>query len=153
MAYDDARFRNYPNGQCSYLKTTVENRGICDLSNRQLTGVSKWVYNVAGEYEFDVSSLFGADVLAYFGASWNYRSSYSGTLNTDPYARVPRYGLANAFIGFRDPDAHWDLKFWGRNLLDNNYYVNGSVDTQTTYTYAASLGDPRFYGATLQLDL
>jgi iron complex outermembrane receptor protein len=66
---------------------------------------------------------------------------------------VPGYGLASAFVGFRDPNGRWDLKFWGRNLLDKLYYVNASIDTATTYTYGASLGDPRFIGTTLQVEL
>jgi len=153
LTFDDATFRNYPNGQCSYMNTTAENRGICDLSGRQLTGVSKWVYNIAAEYQFDISPVVGFGAVVYFGGNWNYRSAYYGTLNTDPYGKVPGYGLASAFIGLRDPDARWDFKLWGRNLFDKLYYVNASLDTATTYTYSASLGDPRFIGATLQVEL
>jgi iron complex outermembrane receptor protein len=153
LTYNDAEFRNYPNGQCSYDGVTAENRAICDLSGRQLTGVSKWVYNVAGQYEVDTKRTFGFDAMVYFGGNWNYRSAYFGTLNTDPYGRVPAYGLLSAFFGLRDPDGLWDVKFWGRNLLDKSYYTNASVDTATTYTYSASLGDPRFFGSTLQLNL
>ncbi|MET0284639.1 MAG: TonB-dependent receptor [Polyangiales bacterium] len=153
LTFNDATFRNYENGQCSYLGTTAENRGICDLSGRQLTGVSKWVYNLAAQYDVDISKVVGFGALAYFGGNWNWRSAYYGTLNTDPYGRVPAYGLLSAFVGLRDPDGRWDLKFWGRNLMDKTYYLNASVDTATTYTYSASLGDPRYIGTTLQVDL
>lgn len=153
LTFNDAEFRNYANGQCSYQATTAANAGVCDLSGRQLTGVSKWVYNIAVQYEFDTNHVFGFDALVYVGGNWNYRSWYYGTLNTDPYGRVPGYGLASAFFGLRDPNGRWDLKFWGRNLFDKLYYINASVDNAITYTYGASLGDPRFIGTTLQVEL
>jgi iron complex outermembrane receptor protein len=53
----------------------------------------------------------------------------------------------------RDPNARWDVKLWGRNLFDKLYYVNASLDAAISYVYGASLGDPRFIGATLQLAL
>ena len=148
--YNDAYFRNYKNGQCPYLQVTAANGGVCDLSGRQLTGVSKLVYNVSAEYQFPVGDT---PTLAYVGGNWSYRSEAYGTLNTDPYGKIPGYGIAGAYLGVRDKGGVWDLKFWGRNLFDKTYFVNTSVDTATTYTYAGSLGDPRFYGTTFQLNL
>ena len=147
--YNDAYFRKYTNGQCPYLDVTAANAGVCDLSGRQLTGVSKYVYNIAAQYEFP----FGfTDTLTYVGGNWNYRSGFYGSLSTDKYARVPGYGIASAFVGIRDKNGAWDLKLWGRNLFDKLYYTNASVDTATTYSYSGTLGDPRFYGATLQIN-
>jgi iron complex outermembrane receptor protein len=148
--YDDGKFRSYVNGQCPYLQTTAANGGVCDLSGRRLTGVSKFVYNLSAEYEFGVGSLLGFQAKAYFGGDYSHRSSAYGTLNTDPYGLLPAYGLLNGYFGIRDADGKWDLKFWGRNLANKVYYTNTSVDSATTYSYAGSLGDPRFYGATLR---
>lgn len=149
--YDDGKFASYKNGQCPYLETTPANGGVCDLSGRQLTGVSKFVYNLSAEYSLPVGDLLGFETHAYVGGDYNHRSAFFGTLNTDPYGRVPAFGLANAYFGLRDAGGKWDLKFWGRNLFDKLYYTNTSVDTATTYSYAGSLGDPRFYGTTLRL--
>jgi len=148
--YNDAYFRNYKNGQCPYLQVTAANGGVCDLSGRQLTGVSKLVYNLNAEYQFPVANT---PTLAYVGGNWSYRSEAYGSLNTDPYAKIPGYGIAGAYLGVRDKNGAWDLKFWGRNLFDKTYFVNASVDTATTYTYSGTLGDPRFYGTTFQLNL
>ncbi|MET0366435.1 MAG: TonB-dependent receptor [Sphingobium sp.] len=151
--YDDAKFRNYTGGQCPYLEGTVANAGVCDLSGRQLTGVSKFVYNVSANYEFPVGDFAGFDTLGYLGGDYSHRSSFSGALNTDPYARIPAYGLANIYVGLREASGKWDLKFWVRNLFDKLYFTNASVDTATTYTYGVSLGDPRFIGGTLSWKL
>ena len=151
--YDDGKFRSYRNAQCPYLEVTAANGGVCDLSGRQLTGVSKFVYNLSAEYDHPAATLFGFDTVAYVGGDWSHRTAYFGTLNDDPYGRVPGYGLANAYVGIRDEKGVWDLKFWGRNLFNKLYFVNSSVDSATTYSYAGSLGDPRFYGATLRLKL
>jgi iron complex outermembrane recepter protein len=148
--YNDAYFRNYKNGTCPYLQVTAANGGVCDLSGRQLTGVSKLVYNVNAEYQFPLPDTA---TLAYVGGNWSYRSEAYGSLNTDPYAKIPGYGIAGAYLGVRGKNGAWDLKFWGRNLFDKTYFVNASVDTATTYTYSGTLGDPRFYGTTFQLNL
>ena len=151
--YNDAKFLNYRNAQCPYLDTTAQNGGVCDLSGRQLTGVSKFVYNVAAEYGHNIGTVWGLKTQAYVGANWNYRTGYYGTLNTDPFGRVPGYGLAGASLGFRGADGRWDLKLWGQNLFNRLYYTNASVDTATTYSSGVSLGDPRFYGMTLRIAL
>ncbi|CAN5251354.1 hypothetical protein BH10PSE15_BH10PSE15_10400 [soil metagenome] len=149
--YDDGKYVSYKNGQCPYLEVTAAYGGVCDLSGRRLTGVSKFVYNLSAEYAHPVGTILGLDAEAYVGGDDNHRSSAFGTLNDDPYGLIPAYGIANAYVGLRDPNGKWDLKVWGRNLANTLYYTNTSVDSATTYSYAGSLGDPRFYGLTLRL--
>ncbi|CAN5331283.1 TonB-dependent receptor [soil metagenome] len=151
--YNDAYFKSYVNGQCPYLLVTAANGGLCDLSGRRLTGVSKFVYTLSGEYEFGVGQILGADAQVYFGGDYNHRTEYYGSLNTDPYATVPGYGVAGAYVGIRDANGVWDLKLWARNLFDKLYYTNATVDSATTFTYGGVLGDPRFIGGTLRLKL
>ncbi len=153
FTFNDARFTSYHNAQCAYSQVTAQNGGVCDLTGHHLAGVSKYVYTVAAEYAYPVGTLFGLKSLAYVGGNWTQRSHYYGALNDDPYSRVPGYGLASASIGLRDAGDRWDLKFWGQNLFNTLYYVNGSVDSAITYTYRGSLGDPRFYGTTLRINL
>ena len=151
--YDDAYFRSYTNAQCSYLARTAANLGVCDLTGGRISGVSKFVYNLSAEYGFDIGSLFGSAAQFYFGGDYNHRTGFYGALNDDPYSRIPGYGLANGYFGLRDPDGKWDLKVWGRNLFNKLYYTNAAIDQATTYSYYGSIGDPRFYGATLRLKL
>jgi len=151
--YNDAYYKSYTNGQCPYLLVTAANVGLCDLSGRRLTGVSKFVYTLSGEYAFDVGKLFTADAQLYFGGDYNHRSEYYGSLNTDPYATVPAYGVAGAYIGLRDAEGAWDVKFWARNLFDKLYYTNATVDSATSFSYGGVIGDPRFIGGTLRLKL
>ncbi|CAN5375953.1 TonB-dependent receptor [soil metagenome] len=151
--YNDAKFRSYVNGQCPYLEVTVANGGLCDLSGRRLTGVSKFVYNLSAQYEFAVGNVLGADTVAYFGGDYNHRTASFGTLNDDPFGIVPAYGVANGYFGFRDAGGKWDLKIWGKNLFNKLYYTNAAVDQATTYSYGGVLGDPRFFGATLRVKI
>ncbi|SDA36857.1 TonB-dependent receptor [Sphingomonas sp. NFR15] len=151
--YDDATFVRYVNGQCPYLEVTAASGGVCDLSGRPLTGVSKFVFNVSAEYARPVGTLFGGSTVAYIGGDYSHRSGAYGTLNDDPYGRIPGYGLAGLHLGIRDEGGKWDLKVWARNLFDTLYYVNTSVDSATTYSYAGSLGEPRFFGGSLAFKL
>ena len=149
--YNDAYFRSYVNAACPYRDRTAANAGVCDLSGRPVSGVSRFVYNASAEYGFATGKAWGFDTETYFGGDYSHRSSAYGALNDDPYSLIPAYGLVNAYIGIRDANGVWDLKLWGRNLADTLYYTNASVDQATTYSYAGAVGDPRFYGATLRL--
>lgn len=149
--YNDAHFRSYINGACPYLDRTAANLGVCDLSGKRVSGVSKYVVNASAEYGFAVGKAVGVESEAYFGGDYSYRSSAYGALNDDPYSLIPGYGIFNAYVGLRDPAGVWDLKLWGRNLFNKLYYVNASVDQATSYSYGGVVGDPRYYGATLRV--
>jgi iron complex outermembrane receptor protein len=149
--YNDAHFRSYINGSCPYLDRTAANLGVCDLSGKRVAGVSKFVYNASAEYGFATGKVYGFDTETYFGGDYSHRSSAYGALNDDPYSLIPAYGLVNAYVGIRDANGVWDLKFWGRNLFNKLYFTNASVDQATAYSYGGVVGDPRYYGATLRL--
>ncbi|PNP98242.1 TonB-dependent receptor [Sphingobium sp. SA916] len=151
--YNDAKYRSYTNAQCPYLWVTAANGGICDISGRQIAGVSKFVYTIAAEYAFAPRPILGTEATLFLGGDYNHRTGFYGSLNTDPFARVPGYGLASAYAGIRSADNRWELRLWGRNLFDKQYFVNASVDQVTTYSYNGTLGDPCFYGATLRMKL
>ncbi|MEH3107906.1 MAG: TonB-dependent receptor [Sphingomonas fennica] len=149
--YNDAAFRSYRNAACPYLDRTAANVGVCDLTGRPVSGVSRFVYTLSAEYGHAVGRPFGSEAQVYVGGDFNHRTRAYGALNDDPYSLIPGYGLLNAYVGLRAASGVWDVKLWGRNLADKLYYVNAAVDQATTYTYSGVLGDPRFYGATVRV--
>lgn len=56
------------------------------------------------------------------------------------------YGLVNARIGFDSADKHWSASIWGRNILDEEYYVF-VVPVATTQSVIP--GEPATYGVTV----
>jgi iron complex outermembrane receptor protein len=57
--------------------------------------------------------------------------------------------LLNARIGFRSENS-WSAFLWSRNLSDKDYFEQLLPGAGNYGHYAAVLGDPRTWGATLR---
>jgi iron complex outermembrane receptor protein len=93
---------------------------------------------VAGDYT--VPFAFGRMEL---NASLSYNSGYFW--DPDNRLKQPSYTLLGAFVKWTPSQQNWDLRLWGNNLTNKEYYA---------YESAFSLGDvaspaaPRTYGIT-----
>jgi len=143
--YDDAKYVSYANSPCPI---EVTGQTLCDMSGRQLPGVSKWAGSVGGEAHAPLGRNFGHDTEGYLGADYSYRSSNYTTANDSIYSLIPGYGLLNLRFGIRAGDGRYDIQFWGRNITNKTYYLTLSADNFGAQR--ATLGDPRTYGVTLR---
>ena len=60
------------------------------------------------------------------------------------FRQLEDYGLLGARIAVGDPDGRWELALWGKNLADENYFVN--VTTDDLASWMRLPGEPRNYG-------
>ncbi len=60
------------------------------------------------------------------------------------------YALANFRVGFREED-RWDVYAWVRNAFDKDYFDFLSVPSGNTGLISGQPGDPRTWGATIQV--
>lgn len=139
--YNDARYVTYRAAPAQYLNSYL---GLIDLSGRTASGAPKWALTGTAEY---VHHAGGTDV--YVGGDASYRSAFYAAVNLDPYSRVPGYGLAGLHAGVRQPDGHWDVSVWVRNLTDTDFYNTKAVNNTYGLVFAA-LGEPRTFGLTLR---
>ncbi|RYY30202.1 MAG: TonB-dependent receptor, partial [Sphingobacteriaceae bacterium] len=65
---------------------------------------------------------------------------------------VEGYSLINARIGFRVAD-RFSLYFWGRNILDKDYFEQLLPGAGNAGHYAGVLGDQRTYGLTMRFTI
>ena len=65
------------------------------------------------------------------------------------YLNVDGYALLNARAGVRLDDK-WSAFLWSRNLTDKDYFEQLLPGAGNSGHYAAVLGDPRTWGATVR---
>jgi iron complex outermembrane recepter protein len=119
-----------------------------DVSGGRLPGISKNAVSLGGEY-IQPWNLFGTSGEFFVGLDTYYRSEFSSSPSPSRYLNVEGYTLVNARLGFRTEGA-WSAFVWSRNLTDKDYFEQLLPGAGNAGHYAAVLGDPRTYGATVR---
>ncbi|MDX2286957.1 MAG: TonB-dependent receptor [Bacteroidia bacterium] len=119
-----------------------------DVSGGQLPGISPWAASAGGEWT-GKGKLLGQEGDFFIAADSYYRSSFSSSPSPSQYLNIDGYALLNGRLGFRSPKG-LTVFFWGRNLLDAEYFEQLLPGAGNAGHYAAVLGDPRTYGITLR---
>ncbi len=119
-----------------------------DVSGGRLPGISKHALSLSGEYTRPLS-LLGTSGEFFAALDGYYRSDFSSSPSPSQFLNVAGYTLLNARLGFRSDDS-WSAFLWSRNLTDKDYFEQLLPGAGNYGHYAAVLGDPRTWGATLR---
>lgn len=122
-----------------------------DVSGTNLPGASRWAGSLGGEYS-NSAKFFGNAGKAFIALDSYARSEFSSSPSASKYLVVPGYAIFNARIGFRASQG-LSIHFWGRNLLNKDYYEQLLPAGGNTGQYAGVIGDQRTYGITLKYSL
>ena len=147
VSWTDAKYADFANGPCpleSIGTTTV----ACDLSGKDLPGVSPWAGSLGGELHRNVSGL-GYTGEAYFGADTSYRSTYNADAAVSKYTGIEGYSLVNLRAGFRS-DNGWEAFVFVKNAFDEDYLQLLTVQAGNSGLILGTPGDPRTVGLTLR---
>ncbi|MBW4359806.1 TonB-dependent receptor [Flavobacterium taihuense] len=148
--YSDGKYVKFTNAPLP-LEETGSAVSFKDVSGSNLPGVSKWAGTLSGEYT--KKGKFFANAGKFFIALDGYaRSEFSSSPSASTYLVVPGYAIFNGRIGFRASEG-LSVHFWGRNLLNKNYYEQLLPAGGNSGQYAAVLGDQITYGITLKYSL
>jgi iron complex outermembrane receptor protein len=120
----------------------------CDISGQWLPGISRWAFSYGAEYNRPARML-GLEGEAYVAFDGNYRSKFSSNASRSLYTDVNGYALANFRLGFRAPQAGWEVYGWVRNAFDAKYFEVLATQSGSTGLVVGQPGDPRTYGITL----
>ena len=154
-AYTDAKYISFKNAPLPLEETGKTENGVQvafkDISGGELPGVSKWAGSLGGDYS--TAAKFLGQKGDFFVALDTYaRSTFSSNPSPSKYLVVKGYALLNGRIGFRSSEKV-SVFFWGRNLLNKNYFEQLLPGAGNSGQYAGVLGDPRTYGITLKYTL
>lgn len=148
--YTDGKYVKFTNAPLP-LEETGAPVAFKDVSGTELPGASKWAGSLGGELS-NTAKFFGNKGKVFVALDGYARSKFSSSPSASKYLVVPGYAIFNARIGFRASEG-LSIHFWGRNLLNKDYYEQLLPAGGNTGQYAGVIGDQRTYGVTLKYSL
>jgi iron complex outermembrane receptor protein len=148
--YTDGKYVKFTNAPLP-LEETGAPVSFKDVSGTQLPGASRWAGSLGGELS-DNAKFFGNKGKVFVAVDSYARSEFSSSPSASKYLIVPGYAIFNARLGFRASEG-LSVHFWGRNLLNKDYYEQLLPAGGNTGQYAGVIGDQRTYGVTLKYSL
>jgi iron complex outermembrane receptor protein len=85
----------------------------------------------------------------YLHGELSYRGKTYGDPSDSRYTLMPGYSLVNMSLGFRD-NARWDFSVWARNLFNEQYLQNVTVQAGNSGLVVGTPADPRMAGIALR---
>ncbi|WAC61047.1 TonB-dependent receptor [Brevundimonas sp. SL130] len=147
VAWTDAKYDSFANGPCP-LEQIGTSTVACDLSGKDLPGVSPWAASAGGEVHGN-GGFLGLPGQFYGGADASFRSTYNSDASVSRYTEIEGYTIVNLRAGFR-ADNGWEASVWVRNALDEDYLQFVSVQSGNSGLVIGNPGDPRTVGITLR---
>jgi iron complex outermembrane receptor protein len=147
FAYTDGEYIKFTNAPLP-LEETGGPVPFKDVSGGRLPGISRQAASAGAEYSRPVT-LFGNNGEFFVGGDAYYRSDFSSSPSPSRFLNVDSYTVFNARLGFR-ADQSWSAFLWSRNLADEEYFEQLLPASGSAGHYAAVLGDPRTWGATVR---
>ncbi|HET7084547.1 MAG TPA: TonB-dependent receptor [Rhizomicrobium sp.] len=144
--YSAGKYASYKNGPCP-LESIASSTTVCDLSGRPLSGLPLWALSLGGEYAYPVT-IMDLPGQAYLHGEYSYRSKMYGDPSDSRYTLMPGYNLLTTSLGLRDN--RWDFSVWVRNLTNEHYLQNVTVQAGNSGLVLGTPGDPRMAGVTLR---
>ena len=147
VAWTDAKYDSFANGPCP-LERIGTSTVACDLSGKDLPGVSPWAASAGGEVHGN-GGFLGLPGQFYGGADASFRSTYNSDASVSRYTEIEGYTILNLRAGFR-ADNGWEASLWVKNALDEDYLQFVSVQSGNSGLVIGNPGDPRTVGITLR---
>ncbi|MCT2532099.1 TonB-dependent receptor [SAR92 clade bacterium H231] len=118
IAYLDATFDKYEGASDPEF-------GIVDASGNQNPISPEWTFNLAIDYERELSNV--GSLVANLNYDYKDRFFSGGNLTNHPDGVSPSLGRLGGRIGFRSNEGQWGVFLWGKNLTDEDKPIERSV--------------------------
>lgn len=123
----------------------MDNRGDPVPAGNKLPNSPELTWVAKARYELP---LFGSAWLAALQGDAHYSDEAFKEATNDPLIKSGAYTVYNARFSFMTAERNWELSFWGRNLTDERYVVQG-LDIATFFLGNRNYNAPRTMGAEL----
>jgi iron complex outermembrane recepter protein len=147
LAYTDGKYASFKNGPCP-LEKIGTSTAACDLSGKELPGLSKWAGSAGAEYRTK-TSLGRLTGEAYAGVDASFRSAYYADSSDSQYTRIKAYEIVNLRAGFQS-ETGWEAFVSVRNAFDAEYLQNITVVSGNSGLVVGTPGDARAVAFTLR---
>ncbi len=160
VGYNKAEYKDFDNGQCTVAQAFnnyyvvdgaqtgapgISSLCLQDLAGKELDNVPVWTVSSYVQYEHDLpAELVGTARLEY-----NYTSSFYLDQDLDPNLENDAVNLVNLRFTLSNAEQTWNAAIWGRNILDEEYYVAG-LDVPVLGGYAGVTAPGAIYGVTVR---
>jgi iron complex outermembrane receptor protein len=145
LAYADGVYDSYKNGPCPIEAIGVATT-VCDLSGKPLSALPRWVRSAGMEF---THALGGRGREIYVRTDVVSRTGIYGDPSDSQYTRIDGYSVVNASIGLRHAGP-LEISLWARNLLDEEYMQNLTVQAGNSGLIVGTPNDPRTVGIALR---
>lgn len=145
--YTEGTYEKFTNAPLP-LEETGSQVSFKDVSGTDLPGTSRWAGSLGGEYT-ETGKFFGNTGKFFLALDSYARSEFSSSPSASKYLIVDGYAIFNGRLGFRATEG-LSLYFWGRNLLNKDYFEQLLPAGGNAGQYAGVLGDQRTYGITFK---
>ncbi len=145
LANADGVYDSYKNGPCP-IEAIGTATTVCDLSGKPLSALPRWTRSAGMEF---THALGGRDREIYVRTDILSRTGVYGDPSDSKYTRLDGYSLVNASIGLRHAGP-WEVSLWVRNLLDEEYMQNLTVQAGNSGLIVGTPNDPRTVGIALR---
>jgi iron complex outermembrane receptor protein len=144
LAYADGTYDSYRNGPCP-IEAIGNATTVCDLSGKPLSALPRLTHSFGAEYTLGLRG--GRELYARGDIVW--RSAVYGDPSDSQYTRIDGYTVVNASIGLKHAGP-WEISLWARNLLDERYMQNLTVQAGNSGLIVGTPNDPRTFGIALR---
>jgi iron complex outermembrane recepter protein len=147
VSWTRGQYVSYVNGPCP-LEQISASTTVCNLSGRPLSATPKWAWSVGAESHAPVQ-LGGLAGEVFTHAELSTRTRSYGDPTDSRYTLLRGYALLNATVGLRGAGG-WEATVWVRNLTDQRYLQNVTVQAGNSGLIVGTPSDPRTLGITLR---
>jgi iron complex outermembrane receptor protein len=146
-AYGDGVYDSYVNGPCP-IELIGNATTVCDLTGLPISAQPRLTRTLGGEYAHEVR-IGGLNGEGYVHFEATARSHTFGDPSDSRYTLIDGYTVVNASLGFRQAGP-WEFSIWVRNLLDEEYMQNLTVQAGNSGLIVGTPADARAVGVTLR---
>ena len=118
---------------------------LVDCSGYQLAHAAKW----SGTFGYEHDFLLPYDATLALNVDSQYASWRWLQIEFTPEERAPSYVTANIDLTYTTGSGAWALSGYIRNITDRAVYTSGNANAFGPETFAATIGAPRTFGASL----
>ncbi|MES2620631.1 MAG: TonB-dependent receptor [Bacteroidota bacterium] len=153
FGYTDGKYVKFTNAPLPLEETgtRVDGKQLAfkDISGAALPGISKYAFSVGAEASTKEFKFIGQKTKFFFAADVYYRSGFSSSPSPSEFLNIKGYALLNARTGLQATDG-LSIFVWARNITNTKYFEQLLPGAGNAGQYAAVLGDPITFGATLR---